>query len=511
MLQTRTQITALARRFAIVATSLILLMGALQIGAALRESPTNDEPVHLMAGYVYLNSGRYDLDLDHPPLGRVLSALPLLTLPLRPIDPAKAGEEIRDLIWRSPAPAETIILRARLVTIALSMLLGAWLAVWTRRHFGPIVALVALTLFVFDPTFIAHGHYITTDLIAALGIFLTCTLWADFLLAPSSRRLLASSLALGFALASKFSSVSLVLVLPALFLIAWALNRAKPFGIIKTIVVMLLGSMAIVFAVYAPVGIPGYFEGLLSLTRHNGEGWRAYLMGSFSRHGWWYYFPVAFLVKTPTGVLLGCLIALACLRRRVMPVLLLICLVLPPAVYFALAVRSSINIGVRHILPVYPFLFVVLAYLLVEFAPRWSTVAVLALVAVESLSIYPHELSFFNWASGGPVYGPHYLLDSNVDWGQDVSALARFTRTHDAAPLCTALFSSAPLDYYGIQSRDLNQTGMPEGIANLRCVMAISANPLYGLYDATKKYQFVREQKPWARIGYSIYLYDLRR
>lgn len=504
------------QRFALLATLLIAASTILQVGAALHDSPSNDEPVHLTAGFVYLTTGRYDMDIDHPPLGRVLNALPLLSMPIKHIAPENAGTEFRNLMWRSPVSTESILLRTRLVTIGLSILLAVRLAVWTRRMFGPAVALVALGFLCFDPTFITHGHYITTDLIAALGIFLTCTLWADYLFEPTGLRLLFAALGLGFALASKYSSIVLVAVLPVLFAIDWWLRR-RGVPMFRTLLVMFAIPFLLVFLVYLPdtlvQGRFAYIEGLSSLLHHNEGAWPGYLLGDFSNQGWWYYFPIAFLVKTPTAVLVACLIALFYLPRawkRCSPVLAC-CIVLPPAILLAAAMRSSINIGIRHILPVYPFLYVALAFILVEFTPLLMRWALILCVALETLSMYPHDLSFFNYASGGPTYGPHYLLDSNVDWGQDLRELGALVKARNPAPLCTSLFTSAPLDYYGIFARDLNKTGMPEGIENLNCVVAISANPLYGLYKAPKKYQYLRRQKPWARVGYSIYLYDLRR
>jgi hypothetical protein len=264
----------------------------------------------------------------------------------------------------------------------------------------------------------------------------------------------------------------------------------------------------------------GYFRGLYELIAHNSEGHPAYLLGRFGLQGWWDYFPIAFLVKTPTGVLAACVLAMLCLwhaRRRPPPLLLSLCLILPPFVFLLLAMRSSINIGVRHILPIYPFLYVVLAFVLIDYGPlllrrawRWTCIALIVLVSVESLSIYPHYLAFFNWCSGGPANGSRYLLDSNIDWGQDLKNLGTFVNDHHLTPLCTALFSAAPPAYYGIEARDLNQTGMPEGLENLPCVVAISVNVLQGHFNAPKKYAALRRRRPLARIGYSIYLYDLR-
>jgi hypothetical protein len=550
----------LDRYFIPISIFLLAVMAAVQIGSALQENPTNDEPVHLASGYVYLTTGEYRIDLEHPPLGRILPVLPILNLPRIP--PEQAAINFKSLIWGSTVSAETVIFRARLATIALTFLFGAWLAFWTRRRFGAAVALLALTFFAFDPTFVAHGHYVTTDLIAAFSIFLTCTLWTDFLLAPSGRRLAFASLALGFALVSKYSAVALFVVLPLLYGVAWWRQRGTPpfftaGGAIKALSGMLAGASLVVSLTYAPdtlrvirasragvdppvmeteprvaseleieAKVPktgplsfGYGKGMYEFLLHSTQGHAGYLLGQFRTRGWWYYFPVAFLVKTPTAILIACFLVAISLwrtRKRPLPALLFVCLALPPAIFFGLAMRSSINIGVRHILPVYAFLYVLLAWILIEYTPlilrrAWpgTIVVVILLLGIESLSIYPHYLAFFNWPSGGPAYGSHYLLDSNIDWGQDLKNLGEFVNTHKLAPLCTALYSGAPYAYYGIVGRDLNHTGMPEGAENLPCVVAVSVNLLQGFYNAPYKYAPLRRRKLLARIGYSVYVYDL--
>src|SRR5580704_6680498 len=219
----------LHRYFFLIAGSLLAILAAAQIGSALQESATNDEPVHLMAGYVYLTTGEYTMDLTHPPFVRILAALPLLTLPLKHIPAGRAWMDFKMLLWGNQVPAGTILLRARLVIIAFTLLFGAWLAAWTRRRFGSPVALLALTFFAFDPTLIAHGHYVTTDLLASFGIVLTCTLWTEFLHTPGWKLLTAAALGLGVAVASKFSGLFLLVVLPLLYGAAWWRNRGRPF------------------------------------------------------------------------------------------------------------------------------------------------------------------------------------------------------------------------------------------------------------------------------------------
>ena len=558
---------ALDRHFLVIVAVLLAILAAAQIGSAIQDSATNDEAIHLTSGYVYLTTGEYGMDLSHPPLGRVLAALPLLTLPLKRIPADKAWLNLGTLIRDNPVPPSTVLMYARLMVIALTFLFGAWLSCWTRRNFGSPVALLALTFFAFDPNIAAHGHYVTTDLIASFGIFLACTLWTDFLQEPSSKALLLAVGALGLALVSKFSALFLLLVLPLLYAIAWQRKRGQSFftprGSVRVLLFTIAGVGLSIALAYGPATIARanssravrgpippsseatlqkvaslrsvrrvfselrsatkpdsfrYIQGVNELRRHNSEGNPAYLLGKFSRWGWWQYFPVAFLVKTPTGVLLACLIAAASLfyfRRETILILPLACIVLTPATYFLLAMHSSIDVGIRHILPVYPFLYVLISFLLIRYARsllRWTFPYVIAtliiLTAIESLSRYPHYLAFFNWPSGGPANGSRYLLDSNLDWGQDSDNLKRYVARTGGSPLCTAIFG-APRGYFGADSRDIFATAMPENIDNLNCVAAVSVNFVTGLYIGTEKFASLRRRKPFVKIGDSIYLYDL--
>lgn len=544
--------TLIDRQFGLITAVLLALMAAAQIGSAVVESPTNDEPNHLTAGYVYLTTGDYSMDPTHPPLGRVLAALPLLTMPLENLSPGRAWLDLPKFVWGNRVSADKMFFCARLVIVGLTILFGVYLAYWTRRRFSSAVALIALIFFAFDPNLIAHGHYVTTDLIISLTIFLTCTFWADFLDTPTWKNLLLSSLFLGCSLVSKFSGAFLLLVLLILYVVAWPRNRGRPFfnwrGAIVTGAVSAAGACLVVAVSYGPDVKPflsslgrellhgqfsmtkqpdpallkfGYFNGMHLLAEHDANGHPAYLLGHFSTHGWWDYFPVVFLVKTSTGILVACMIAtlsrLLCRRRGVPSDTSLRCLGLTAALYFAMAMYSSIDIGVRHILPVYPLLYVLLAFVLVNYtslllktAWPWTLAALLTLVAAESLAAYPHYLAFFNWPSGGPAKGSDYLLDSNIDWGQDAKSLGYFVADHHLSPVCTALFGSSPVEYYVPGARNLLKTGMPDGPAHLSCVVAVSVNLLRGLDMPLTVFEPLRRRRPTSQVGHSIYLYDLR-
>ena len=541
---------------------LLAVMGTVQVTSALQENNTWDEAIHLSAGYAYLKTGDFRMNAEHPPLGKLLTALPLLWF-----DPAlptgQPGWDVgaminygRQFLYSNRVPADTLLMAGRSVTILLTLLLGLALALWTRRHFGAPAALFALFLFSFDPNLIAHGRYVTTDFITALTFFLSCVSWAAYLESRKTRHLLLAGLALGLAVTSKFSMLILVALLPALYLIRWwqdpkRLSLAR--GAASLAVVLVIAG-AVVLALYRMppgphslvelvggptqveklirtaverLGVPlhPYLVGLVRVAQHGAGGHPGYLLGQISERGWWYYFPVVFLVKTPTAVLALCglcaglvlFLAGRIRELRRLPFAWFV-LTLPPACYFLACTASPLDLGVRHILPVYPFLFVFLAGILFrvgrERLRRWfPAVVAVALVglAVESLAIYPHYLAFFNAAVGGPKAGPRYLLDSNIDWGQDLKKLKAYMIAHDIPRVCALYFGNALFHYYGVDVERLPRTEELEQRRNLDCVAAASVTPLYGLYSTPASHRWLREIEPMARIGYSIYLYDLRQ
>jgi 4-amino-4-deoxy-L-arabinose transferase-like glycosyltransferase len=530
-------------RFWILAAALISIMGAAQVTSAFDETATWDEPVHLAAGYSYLAAGDYTMNPEHPPLAKMLCALPLRLFYKPKLDthsPEWKNSQFREVgnnfLYLNTTDSERLLYSARSVNIALTLLFAAFVAWWTRKRFGPAIALFALALFVFDPNIIAHGRYVTNDLAAALFVFTTSALWIEYLFEGKWRWLVLAGISLGCAAASKYSTVFLV---PVLLVMFWWKRRSILEFAASTAVLAVL-SISVLAVVYWPeVGHPsalpklrsaltrkGFMEpilwpvakrlpikaytflvGLDRLSEHDAVGHPSYLLGETGNTGWWYYFPVAFAVKTPATVL-AALAAAALLMWRSRNRALLGVVLLPALVYFGFAVRSHIDIGIRHLLPVYAFLYVAIAAVLVERVRwKWLAFTVPLLVAVESLSIWPYYLSFFNVFAGGPDAGPKYLLDSNIDWGQDVKRLGRYMAEHNIKRIYFCFFGNVDLDRYKVYS-DPIPDGHQETIDGY---VAISATPLYGLYVPKDQYLWLRNRKPAAIIGHSVYLYDMRK
>jgi hypothetical protein len=554
-------------RFWIATALLLALMAGLQIASARKETQVWDEGFELGSGYAYLKTGKLRFNLEQPPLAKVLAALPLLYLnPRLPVeDPSWINKQDVEFgiafLYHNRVPADTMLMAARAMIILLTVALGVLVAAWTRRRFGSGPALLAVALVAFDPNILAHGHYATTDLGATFFMFAACVAWDTFLGSKRKVHLVLAGILLGFAIGTKFSALLLLPVFAILYAIRWWQQRdrfsAMHFGG-SLLSVAAIAYLAIVL-VYLPetkffvpswaMKRPGppietvvdrnnifgdllcrvgniaslqansFYRGFSDFAGHNAGGHPSYLLGQISDTGWWYYFPVVFLVKTPTADLLlfGFLVVggLAVLLRdgfRISPSWATI--LVPALLYFGLSMTSHIDLGIRHLLPFYPFFFIALAAGFFTLArARWRTWAglmlavVCFLLAAESLSAFPDYLSFFNLVSGGTRRGPHYLLDSNIDWGQDLKKLKVYIEAHPAGQYCLEYFGNADPAYYGMNVGYVARTDQPKERRDMDCMVAISATVLSDLYEAPGSFAWLRARKPVDRVG-GIWIYD---
>jgi len=253
-----------------------------------------------------------------------------------------------------------------------------------------------------------------------------------------------------------------------------------------------------------------------SLTR------MTFLLGQVGDVGWWYYFPLAVLFKTPLAVLIAGVGAFAYAMGRVRKEAVYLVV---PAIFYALYLMSSnLNLGLRHMLPVYPFVYIAIGLVAAAVWRKWTKsaryviAAVFVGLAVESLSAFPNFIPFFNAACGGSRGGIQLLGDSNLDWGQDLPALSQYVSTwrqsHPGQKFYLRYFGTADPFYYGIDYVNLPggyAYGPPVQWPDAPGLVAISATHLQGIYDSPQvheQYEPFRHARPVAIVGGSIYVFE---
>ncbi|MCB8924838.1 MAG: glycosyltransferase family 39 protein [Ardenticatenaceae bacterium] len=525
----------------LVPVMLLLLMFWAALSSIQVTAGTYDEYEYISRGYTYLKTGNTNLKLRHPVLLDSLAAVPLLLLPdvQLPLDsPALAAGDFhvyaRNFMWEANAAiANKIYFLARLPVMALSLLQSTAVFAWTRQKFGTMAGLVALTLVVFDPNWLAHGRLVTPDVGQSTLIFLSVYTWWRYLQKLAWPRLLLAGVVLGLAQTAGFPALILY---PILFLITMVhlYQRRKLRALAWPWLLRLVGlgllSLLTIWAVYgfawgplpwlnlsgpAPYHWAEFQDLLARLDRQD----LAYLNGEVYRGGKLVFFVVALLFKTPLSVLLLALAGLIALLRRGW--LAEISLWLVPAIYYATSLTSSLNIGYRHILPMLPFLYVWGGTAVLVAKQRWQKVVGLALLGwllVASMSIRPYYLTYFNELAGGPSNGLNHLVVSDLDWGQDLPGLADYLGDQE---VYLSYFGTTPPEQFGIRYQPI-PAWPPRGIPQqwpyhpdypLPGTYAISAANLVGarFEENPDTLAWFRRQTPQAVIGNSIYVYEVPR
>ncbi len=534
---------------------ILLILAFVAQGLAFFESnsQTSDEAVHLAAGYSYLTRSDFRLNPEHPPLIKELCALSVLLAYRIPFQPDERFWRVadqwrigRDFLYGSPQPWEKILTAGRLPNLLLGAALVGLIGWWSRRLWGDWAAVTAMALAAFEPNLIANSCLVTTDLGAALFTFLTLYLLWEYTASPSWALLIGSGLSMGMALASKYSTVILVAIVAGVIGCHILFcegsfsfpprGASKPKGssaapgagarTLRAIApYLLLCAIAalVILAVYRFQGFSTWWEGWSRVLAHQEEGHHSFFLGEYSTQGWWSYFLVAFLMKTPVGTLVLITASLIFFRAgRPLNRRDLVFLLLPVAMLFLAASKGRINIGLRHVLPVYPLLLVLASRMATlkwrRIGAKVAAVGIpVVLTAASSLRVAPHQLAYFNELVGGPDRGLMYLSDSNIDWGQDLVGVKRYMDREDLPMIYLAYFGNPPPAALGIRFQYAPGFGhleppsmdaLPPGA--LREILAISVTRLQGLLPGNRDlYAWLWGRAPVGKIGYSIYLYDI--
>ena len=509
-------------------------------------SPTYDEAKNLTAGYSHLIKKDFRLAPESPPLLKEFFALPLLVRYRLPFNPNpqywRTGNDYligQDFLYGSILSADQMLALGRLPNLFIGTCLIALMGWWAYRLWGSRAVPLAMALGSLEPNLVAHSSLVTTDMGFTVFIFVTVYLLWEYLNLPKWWLLAATGFSTGMALISKFSAILLIpmtaVIIAASLLIDSEL-RLLPLRKNQYQTTHKLLQAAAVFCLilfFASLMIPPsyffqgfqpWFFGLWRFLTVAQEGQASFFLGQYSYQGWWNYFAVAFLIKTSIGALILIAASLAFyhagtpIGRRAALFLLV-----PVIVVFLVISRAKVNIGVRHILPVYPFLFVLASRVAtIRFRRKWFAPLLigtpLILTAISSVRIAPHQLAYFNEFVGGPDQGYRYLSDSNVDWGQDLKGVKAYMDKENLPIIYLSYFGTAPPSYYGIRYRYVPGAWALEWPPPLdkfpadadRKILAISVTNLQDVaspYDPLFRWLWFR--RPIAKIGYSIFVYDL--
>ncbi len=501
------------RSLVVAGVCLLLLIFGLQIASTVhQESLTWDEGDHIFSGYMSWKTHDFGFNPEHPPLMKLFGTLPLLGLPMHvPPDQhryfkAEAYLDGRDMLFADgPERAKMMTFRVRMATGILSIALGLLVFLAANEMFGVGAGFVALILLAFEPNVLAHGAFVTTDIGVSCFFFASIYAFYRYCKAPSIARLFVAGLATGLALATKHSAVLLLPMLVSLVAcevifrfrdeprVKRALQLAGGLAAIGAVALVVLwafygfrynarpGNLRLDPSLvdYVKPLAPNEARGILQLAklhilpesylygladvRSMANGMPSYFFGKVYAHGIWYYFPTVLLIKSTIGFLALVLLAFAAIIagrfRRWREILFLL---VPAGLYLFVAMTSHLNIGARHILPVWVFLCVFAAggaWAWTASSRRWRYVVgvLLFLHVASSVLAYPNYMAYANELWGGPSKTYKYLTDSNTDWAQQLLAVKKYTDEHNIKDCWFAYFADPELraQDYGIPCKPL--------------------------------------------------------
>ena len=564
-----------APRIPIIATVAVLLAlhFVLAVGSKRHESTTSDELVHLTAGLSHWQNNDYRLHPENGILPQRWAALPTW------LGGAKFPELSGNRDWSVSDPwsvghqffYETgedhfpRLMAGRAMIALFSVATGLLIFCWSRRLFGDGGALISLGLYVFCPTFLAHGALITSDMCMAFFFLAATGAWWRHLHDGRAHIWWLSAFTLGLAFVAKYSAV----LIPPIMVLLAAIRALAPEpltlggrkftsrgGKFGAAALSAVGhALVAAFVIWACYGfrytafnpqlppadhfirpwsvieegiggagtmihllaswhaLPEAFLYGLAYVLYTASSRAAFLNGEYSVFGWPTFFPWAFLLKTTLPTLCACVLIAATTatrwlggvawRRdlyRTAPLIILFSL------YWLTSLTSHLNIGQRHLLPTYPVLFIAAGILGTWVASRklWRIATIVGLLGwqvLESVTIAPHYLAYFNAIGGGPENGWRHLVDSSLDWGQDLPGLKTWLDTHaNNQPVFLAYFGSGEPDYYSIKATRLPFINIRNVVhpwydlqGGYYCVSATLLQQVYGAFRGEWKMEWEKE------------------
>jgi 4-amino-4-deoxy-L-arabinose transferase-like glycosyltransferase len=569
---------SLAKRWIWIAAAALIALQVAQFAYIVhRESLTWDEDDHMFAGYMMWKAGDFGLNPEHPPLVKLLATLPLLgekmwvpTLKNNRDFKLEAYQDGRDWLARDDGAGQRLVFRMRMAAGLLAVGLSIVVFFAAREWFGAGAALIALVLLVFDPNILGHSALVTTDVGVTLFFLLSIYAFYRYVKQPSLARLALAGIAAGLLLATKHSGILLapMLVLLIAYEVLFAAKGTRGrtalrlTGAFAAIVVI---GVAVLWAFYGfryaarPAGLAlstpladyvkplshfeqggvmtiarlhllpeSYLMGLVDVKRM-AQFYPTFILGRQIAHGVWWYFPVVIGIKTTLGLLALVLLSLfAILTRRLNKPREIAYILIPWIVYLAVAILSGMNIGSRHILPLYALAAIlsgagVMALSANSRAWKWVCGVLIVAHVVSALAVFPNDIAYANEAWGGPKNLHNLLSDANVDWAQQLISVKKWQDQHPNEECWFAYFAYPEVDTatYGIRCHHLPTTdtlwqgtyaeGGPDLVPPvIHGTVLLSAGDLSGCEwesEQRNPYRSFMSLKPDEMIDYGVMVY----
>ena len=410
--------------------------------------------------------------------------------------------------------------------------LACWMVfLWGRRILGPAGAALSVLIFSMTPTVLAHAGLSTTDM-GVTACFAAATYASVRLLEePGPKRAAWLGVALGLMVLTKFSALAFYpgsnrglvigsiptgpLVSEITRLLTARLSWIGLAALLGLLIIWAGYRFSFGKTVWIPfrVPFPELYSGVKSVMDHNARGHLSYFLGELRKDGWWDYFPVLIAVKIPLGLLI--LAAFGLWRRPerpsgAWPFALAVAI---PAAILAVAMPSRINIGIRHILPAFPFFAIIAAagtlWLVQQSRQRswalWTAAAAAGWLVISSLAAHPDYLAYFNALAGDDP--ERIVVDSDLDWGQDIKRLGQRLRDLNAPSVTFTPSISISLASHGFPPHQQNDADAPAPGWNAVQVMNWKLNRMGLPIDDPNGRTWPDVVKPTERVGRSILLY----
>jgi dolichyl-phosphate-mannose-protein mannosyltransferase len=474
--------------------------------AARTKSLTYDEPTFIVSGYSYLDNKEITLNPEAPPFLQVLIALPLKFLNLQSPDYShadyKVGKEIafaNVFINNNKDKLGEISFWSRLPVQLLLALLVIMTGLFVSSLAGSVPAMAASALVALSPNLIAHGQLATTDLGCTVFMFISVYIFYIAIRAGNYKYWGLCGLMTGIALLSKYTALLLVPIFLIFTLYEIIFNKRCKAALFRGLALLAFFVLLILCVGY---GFRPwlYLQGLSQLYGDHID-YQHYLFGKIFAEPVWYYYFAALFVKTPVSTLLLIIISVYVTLRYRPNRDVVVYLLIPAGIIMFICCFDRTNLGLRRILPAYPFLLSYISF--AYFYPKSGKLKIvlfnilLAWNVAAVISVYPHYISYFNVLAGGARNGPEFLDNSSIDWGQDLPALVEWQNNNfPDEPVNLMYFGTINPELYGLYFRFIPRDEL--------------INPLNGIYAISTHYLiYTRKLAYWNQANFDwLELYD---